>query len=329
MIRVTDVDLPDLAHDYVTEVLASGQLATGRFVERLEALAGEWCGTECVAVSNGTAALALALRIAGVQEGDRVVIPALTFAGTANAVIAVGAIPVCADVGPDRLIDPDHALAVAEKHGARVVVPVHLYGHPVDLEPFHGLTVVEDAAQFIGGPVGFGAISLYGSKTVPAGEGGLLVTEDTEWARVYRNQGMLTRYEHVMAGENLRLSNLAAAVACGVLENLDEILARRRANAARLLERLEGLPGLPPSEGVWHQFVVEVEDRELVAKRMRGFGVETAVHYPTALTDLPWIPDADTPNARRFASTVLSLPVHEHLTTLEVDRVADAFLWSL
>lgn len=323
VIHVTDVRLPPTAFGFVGHVLSTGRLAQGSYVESLESLVAASSQTEhAVAVNSGTAALQLAVETV-CEPGSRVAVPALTFAGTANATYAAGCIPVAVDVGPDRLIDeskiPDNVDAV---------MPVHLYGQKVHLiNP--GVPVVEDAAQAIGHPLTHGGISLYGSKTVGCGEGGVFVTNDPEaadYARVVRNQGMRVKYEHELVGHNLRLSDLHAAVAVAQMTHLAETVKQRRANADLLWQRLEDLPvGLPnPVDHFYHQFVVEVDNRDDIQEFLSLRGVETAVHYPVALTQLSWI-EGDAPYAETLARKVLSLPVHEHLTEREVEFVAAAF----
>jgi perosamine synthetase len=209
------------------------------------------------------------------------------------------------------------------------VMPVHLFGARMDTDRLSH-PVVEDAAQAIGHTIGYGGISLYGSKTVGCGEGGLVVTNDDEiadWIRVFRNQGMRAKYQHVMPGLNLRLTDLQAAVALGALARLPEAIRQRTANADRLWERLFDLPvTLPnPFGHVWHQFVVEVDNRDAVAAYMDEHGVETVVHYPVALSQLEWLESDPAPVAERMATRVLSLPVHEHLTEADVETVASVF----
>jgi perosamine synthetase len=324
VIRVTDVRLPRESIFLANYVMSTGKLAQGWYVDKLESLAAIHCGTtHAVAVSSGTAALSMALMAVGATE-KRVAIPAMTFAGTANAVIAAGGEPVVVDVGEDRFINPDLIPADVD-----FVMPVHLYGARMDV---HRLVhpVVEDAAQAIGHTIGYGGISLYGSKTVGCGEGGLLVTSDDEiadWARVFRNQGMRSKYQHVMPGLNYRITDLQAAVALGVLATLPEIIAQRSANADRLWSLLHDLPvTLPnPFGHVWHQFVVEVDNRDAVAAYMAERGVETGVHYPVSLSQIEWLEADPAPVAERMAARVLSLPVHEHLTEAEVETVASVF----
>lgn len=329
-IRLTDVRVNAAARRYVSHVLDSGKLAQGGFVRALESGMAQLSGvSHAVAVSNGTAALYLALIAAGVQQGDKVILPAFTFAGTANAAHMAGADIVFADIGDDWLIDTDQALDLARKHDARFVMPVHLYGQRVDIQPFveAEMTVVEDAAQAIGHRVRYGAFSFYGSKTVGCGEGGMVVGDEKErfaWMFTARNQGMVSRYAHVMPGFNFRMTDLQAAVAVGQYLDLPAILSLRTAHADYLWQELHDLPvKLPnPFGHTWHLFTMEVDNRDDFRIAMDAAGIETGVYYPQALPDIGWLPDADVPNARRAAQRVVSLPIHEHLTSADMERVA-------
>lgn len=329
-IPLTQVELSYEAKAAAAAVLNSGQLSQGPWVKRLEQQVGLVSRTRyAVAVSNATAALYLALIGAGVEEGDKVIIPAFTFAGTVNAVKMAGAVPVFADIGDDWLIDADHVRALQDSHTV-AVMPVHLYGAIADVKLMpKGLVVVEDAAQAIGAPIGYGAISLYGSKTVGCGEGGVLVGSERDamlWAAVTRNHGMTTQYEHVMPGFNFRMTDLQAAIAVGQLTHLPQVLAARKRNADILWESLHDLPvQLPnPVSHLWHLFTIGTPNRDAVKKRLLELGVESRVYYPQALPDIDWLPDADVPKARKAAAEVLSIPVHEHLTGDDIAHVAEA-----
>lgn len=327
-IRLTDVRPNVNAIKYANVVLGTGKLSQGGFVRALEAGLASVSGTNyAAAVSSGTAALYLALIAAGVEDGDRVVVPAFTFAATASAVKMVGAHPVFCDIGDDWLMDVEQARALADEYDAKAVVPVHLFGARVDIAALDGLNVVEDAAQAIGHKIGYGAISLYGSKTIGCGEGGMVVGDDAErfaWIMAARNQGMAARYQFVLPGFNFRLTDLQAAVAVGQFVDLSAILAMRTMHADLLWQELHDLPvTLPnPFGHTWHQFVIEVDNRDDFRAHLEAAGIETAVHYPQALPDIYFFPDADVPNARRAAARVVSLPIHEHLTNEQMRYVA-------
>jgi len=294
-IRLTDVRVNAAAIKYANTVLMTGHLNQGAFVRALEAGVASLSDTQhALAVSNGTAALYLALVAAGVSEGDRVIVPAFTFAGTANAVNMAGGEVVFCDITDDWLMDT----AQAADLDAEYVVPVHLFGQKVDLHRLTdaGMTVVEDAAQAIGHKIGYGAISFYGSKTIGCGEGGVVVGDETDrfaWMLAARNHGMVEKYEHVMAGFNFRLTDLQAAVAVGQFMELPTILEARRANAEYLWQKWHDLPvTLPnPFGHLWHLFTLEVDNRTEFRKHLDAAGIETGVHYPQALPDIDWLPD--------------------------------------
>lgn len=327
MIPVTDVRINQTTHNIVNSVLDTGRLTQGAWVRSLEEVVAETCGTSfAVAVCNATAGLHLSLAAAGVGPGDEVIVPAFTFAATAHAVQAVGAKPVFADVDEHWLLDWNHAATLVTER-TKAVIPVHLYGQLCDTRLIAPIRIVEDAAQGIGLPIRGGVISLYGSKTIPAGEGGVVVTNserDMHLLRAMRNHGMTGPLEFQFGGLNYRMSELQAAVAVGQLTQLDTVLSDRRRNASVLWSACGGFPVelCNPVDNVWHQFTIGVNQRDVVRQRLHDEGIESRIYYPQALPDYPWLPDADTPRARRAAQRVMSVPVHEHLTSGQVDFIA-------
>lgn len=357
-VPLVQVSVDDEARAAVGRVLDSGHLAQGPVVAELEEAFAAASGTEhCVAVSNGTTALQAALLAAGVGPGDEVVTSPFSFIATVNAVLAVGARVRFADIGPDFCVVPE-AVEAAVGPRTRALLPVHLYGLPADLPALravadrHGLAMVEDAAQahgaaVVGRPVGgwgtAGCFSLYATKNISAGEGGLVTTDDAAVAdrlRTLRNQGMRARYDYAGWGSNWRLSDLHAAIALPQVRRLAVINDRRRANAARLTAGLADVPGLllpgAPAgrDHVWHQYTVQVGPeaaltRDELSAALTAAGVGNAVFYPQALPDVEHLaahPDvvADpVPVARATAARVLSLPVGHHLSDEQVDRVAE------
>jgi perosamine synthetase len=358
VIPVSSVRVGPTAESLVLEVLRSGQLTQGPMVQRLEDQFAAVCGCKhAVAVNNGTSALVAALEILGVGPGAEVITSPFTFVATANAILRVGATVRFADIGSDFNIDPAAAAALVNDRTA-AVMPVHLYGQMADvatllqLLPRQDVAIVEDAAQAHGalldgraaGSFGIGCFSLYATKNVAAGEGGLITTNDdhiAERLRVMRNQGMRRRYAYEVVGDNLRLSDVHAAIAIPQVERLSELTEARRRNADRLIEGLRGTPGLtlPQEIGgrrhVWHQFTVRVThaahlDRDGLAAALADRGVGTGIYYPNALVDYPIYTEHprvscdDVPNARQAAHEVLSLPVHPDLADEDVDRIIDA-----
>lgn len=340
----------------VLEVLSSGRLSSGEWVERFEAAFAAYVGVpHAVATSSGTTALEAVLEALGVGPGDEVVVPAFTFAATANAVVHRGARPVFADIDPQTFnVDPGCVEDLLRRHRrVRGVVAVHLYGLPaavdalVELADRYGVWLVEDAAQAHGAAVRgrrvgsfgvAGVFSFYPTKNMTTGEGGMVVTRDPQLARRVRllaHQGQEGPYRYELVGHNYRMTNLAAALGLGQLEHLDERNAARRRNASELTRAIQGLPGIqPPAEPdgsvhVYHQYTVRALRRDELSRYLKERGVESRVYYPEPVPHtepyrrLGYTPGA-WPQAERASREVLSLPVHPALRPDELRRVADA-----
>jgi len=306
----------------------------------------------CVGVANGTDALELALRAAGVVAGDEVVLPANTFIATAEAVARVGARPVLVDMDPaSYLLDLDAALA-AVTPATRAVVPVHLYGQLAEVERLTdglagtGVTVVEDAAQCQGatrhgrgaGSWGIAATSFYPGKNLGAyGDAGAVVSTDAALATTVRtlaNHGGLAKYVHDLVGCNSRLDALQAVVLRAKLVRLAAGNAARRAAAARYDELLADLDvvrpvTLPGNAHVWHLYVVQVPDRDRVVARLNEAGIGAGIHYPTPLHLTPAFAHLGYragafPHAEAAAGRILSLPLHPHITAVQQEEVVAA-----
>jgi perosamine synthetase len=340
----------------VLEVLSSGRLSSGEWVERFEAAFAAYVGVpHAVATSSGTTALEAVLEALGVGPGDEVVVPAFTFAATANAVVHRGARPVFADIDLQTFnVDPGCVEDLLRRHRrVRGVVAVHLYGLPaavdalVELADRYGVWLVEDAAQAHGAAVRgrrvgsfgvAGVFSFYPTKNMTTGEGGMVVTRDPQLARRVRllvHQGQDGPYRYELVGHNYRMTNLAAALGLGQLEHLDERNAARRRNASELTRAIQGLPGIqPPAEPdgsvhVYHQYTVRALRRDELSRYLKERGVESRVYYPEPVPHtepyrrLGYTPGA-WPQAERASREVLSLPVHPALRPDELRRVADA-----
>ncbi len=339
----------------VLAVLRSGHLAGGARVTELEqAFAAVHGARYAVAVSNGTAALVAALRAHGIGPGHEVITSPLTFVATLNAILEVGATARFAEISEDLTVDPG-SLAALVTDRTRVLLPVHLYGLPADMERVnaiarrHGLVVIQDAAQAHAaqlGPEPIGrfstaTFSFYATKNITCGEGGMITTNDdgvVERLRLLRNHGMRKRYDYALPGYNYRLTDLQAAIANVQLSRLPELTLRRAHNAARLSVGLAGLSGLilPVVPGgrrhVWHQYTVQVTaaarmGRDQLAKFLDAAQIEARPYYPRLVHDYPCYKDhpqvlADgTPRAGRAAEEVLSLPVHPGLQDNDIDRI--------
>lgn len=347
-------ELREEIDDAVARVLRSGWYLLGPEVEAFEAEFAAYCSAEhCVAVGSGGDALSLILRALGVGAGDEVIVPAHTFIATWLAVSDVGATPV--PVEPDLgtfTMDPS-LIEAAITPRTRVILPVHLYGHPAELTAVqavadrHGLAVVEDAAQApgavhngrrVGAAPSTVAFSFYPGKNLGAlGDSGAVVTSDRQLAdkvRLLRNYGSQVKYRHEVLGTNSRTDEIQAAVLRVKLSRLDEWNARRARVAERYLAGLEGLdlelPGVAPWAGhVWHLFVVRTDDRSALAVRLTEAGIGSLVHYPVAVHASPAYAPLGLgpfPLSERLADEVLSLPIGPHLTDAEVGTVIDTLV---
>lgn len=308
----------------------------------------------CVGVGNGTDAIEIALRAAGIGAGDEVILPANTFIATAEAVVRAGAQVVLADCDAQyMLLDPAHVA----KHitpRTRAIVAVHLYGQLAPMEELakvakaHGLLLFEDAAQSQGatrhgrhmGAFGLAApTSFYAGKNIGAyGEAGAVVCNDDELARrmkMMRVHGSETRYVHEIFGFNSRLDSLQAVVLRAKLKRLAAWNAARRQAAARYAELLGGLPQvrlpqtLPGNEHVWHLYVVRVPKRDETLKKLQAEGIGAAIHYPIPIHLQKAFAflgkrEGAFPNAEAAAREILSLPMFPHITAAQQERVAQA-----
>lgn len=351
-------DVRDDALAAVDRVGRSGWLVLGAEVESFEREIADWWGVaHAVGVASGLDAIEIALRCAEVGPGDRVLTTPLTAFATTLAILRAGAVPVWSDVDESGALDLDAAdRALEADPSIRALLPVHLYGHPLDpaalreLGARHGVAVIEDCAQSAGasragsatGLAGIAAAtSLYPTKNLGAmGDGGVLLTADgelAERARRLRNYGQAERYRHVEAGLNSRLDELHAAVLrSALLPRLDGWLRRRAEVADRYVEALDGSPVLRPlrpqdGRSANHLFAVEVLDGEPErhAAALKAAGVSVGRHYPLLCPDQPACADVgsvagELSTARRLAERELSLPLHPYLDDSEVERVVDA-----
>lgn len=334
----------------VDRVLRSGMLAQGPEVLAFEAefSAHFGLGRACVAVNSGTSGLHLGLLSAGVGPGDEVIVPSFTFAATANAVALTGATPVFADIDPGTFcLDPSSVEAAISPRTV-AIMPVHLYGQPADMTALlamaerHGLQIFEDAAQahgasFDGTPVGafgsFGMFSLYPTKNMTSGEGGMVSVASAEverLLRLYRNQGMQRQYENEIVGFNARMTDLHAAIGRVQLTRIDGWTRTRQQNAAFLSAHLEGVlvPTVDPrAVHVYHQYTVRVpEDRDGLARALRNeHQVGSGMFYPVPNHRLPSLRfDVELPETDRAARECLSLPVHPSLSQADLERIVVA-----
>jgi perosamine synthetase len=334
----------------VDRVLRSGVIAQGPEVASFEREFAEQLvdGRTCVAVNSGTSGQHLGLLAAGVGPGDEVIVPSFTFAATANSVALTGATPVFADIEPDYFCLDAAAVEAVVTERTVGIMPVHLYGHPADMDALqavadrHGLKIFEDAAQahdasYQGRKVGtfgtFAMFSLYPTKNMTSGEGGMVACADEDIARMMRllrNQGMEKRYENEVVGFNARMTDLHAAIGRVQLGKVGGWTAQRQANAAFFDSALDGVVVPPVADGavhVYHQYTIRVpEDRDAVAKALaEEHGVGTGVYYPIPNHRLPSFKlELDLPQTEKAAAEVLSLPVHPALDQGDLERIVDA-----
>ena len=308
-------------------------------------------GREVVAVNSGTSGLHLGLLACGIVPGDEVIVPSFTFAATANSVALTGATPVFADIDPTTYcLDPQAAeAAVTDK--TKAIMPVHLYGHPAAMGAFQelcarrGLMLFEDAAQAHGAtldgvPVGafgrFAMFSLYPTKNMTSGEGGMVACETPAVARqvrLLRNQGMERQYQNEIIGFNARMTNVHAAIGRVQLRKLGAWTEQRRENAAFLTQNLTNVVVPTVAEGathVYHQYTIRVpEDRDRIVKALKDeYQIGSGVYYPVPNHRLAslrhYAVGLDLPETERAAKTVLSLPVHPSLTRGDLHRIVEA-----
>ncbi len=341
----------------VDAVLRSGMIAQGPEVAAFEVEFAEHMvgGRACVAVNSGTSGLHLGLIAAGIGHGDEVIVPSFTFAATANSVALTGATPVFADIEPDTFtLDPASVAQVLTDRTA-AIMPVHLYGHPADLDGLAavaqraGVQIFEDAAQahgatYHGGPVGsfgtFGMFSLYPTKNMTSGEGGMVSCADAEIARgvrLLRNQGMEKQYANEIVGLNNRMTDLHAAIGRVQLTKIRGWTAKRQSNAAFLTEHLRGVTVPTVREDcthVYHQYTIRIpgasgpdRDRVMVALR-EEHQVGSGVYYPIPNHELVslarFAPERELVQTRRAADEVISLPVHPSLSDDDLERIVEA-----
>jgi dTDP-4-amino-4,6-dideoxygalactose transaminase len=338
----------------LARVLDSGWFILGPECEALERELAERFGTrDCVTVANGTEAIQLALEALGVGTGDEVITSPLTAAFTALAVVRAGARPVFADLDPATLNVSPAAVEKALSPRTKAVLPVHLYGHPADLDPLlalcrsRGIPLVEDACQAHGAlynaqPVGslgaLGTLSFYPTKNLGAfGDGGAILVSDADLAarlRQLRNGGQADRYHHELSGINSRLDEMQAAILRAKLRHLPAWTERRRALASQYLAGLAGsgveLPVEQPyARAVYHLFVIRHPRRDAVMAALREHGIGSLIHYPVPLHLQKAFAAlggraGDFPVAERAAGEILSLPLYPELDDAQVRAVCAA-----
>lgn len=347
------------AHQGELDAAIRGILETTAFIggkpvnQFEEAYAKEYGVKHCISCANGTDAIYVVLRMLGIGPGDEVITTAASWISTSETIGQTGALPVFVDVDEHYNIDVS-AIESAITPRTRAIIPVHLYGQAAKMDAIveiahrRSLKLVEDCAQahfaeYGGKRVGtFGnaaTFSFYPGKNLGAyGDAGAIVTNDDDLAkrcRMYANHGALVKHQHEMEGINSRLDGLQAAVLSAKLPHIHDWTKRRQLVAAEYRERLHGVPGVflpevaPSATHVFHLFVVRVPNRDGLRDHLTKLGVETGIHYPTALPFLGAYRErrfmaAQFPRAHRNQSEILSLPIFPEMTSEMIAYVADA-----
>ena len=359
MIPVATVEIGEKEKEYVNDCLATGWVSSlGKYVTAFEEAFARFCSARYgVATNNGTTALHLVLAALGIGPGDEVIVPSLTFVATANAVVYTGARAVLVDCQRSTWCMDPEAVAAAITPRTRAIIPVHLYGHPADMDPIlelaekRGIAVIEDAAEAHGaeykgkrvGALGLaGCYSFYGNKIITTGEGGMVVTDDEALAQRMawlRDHAMSKerRYYHPEVGYNYRLTNIQAALGLGQLERIDRILARKREIAALYAARLAGQEGItgspeaPWARNVYWMYSVLIEDsfgltRDEVMAGLRAGGVDTRNFFHPIHTLPPYNQGLSLPVSEDVAARGINLPSYPSLTDDQVVFICDTLL---
>lgn len=334
----------------IKDVLSNMQLFLGENVRELEESFSSFCGTgHGIGVGSGTDAIVLSLRALGVEPGDEVITVSHTFVATAEAILLVGAHPVFVDIDPVTMTMDTSKIEGAITSRTKAIIPVHLYGHPANMDPImdiarrHDLRVIEDACQahgasYRGQPAGSigdtACFSFYYSKNLGAyGEAGMIVTNNDEVAkelRILRDHGSSKKYVHESVGYNSRLDEIQAAILCAKLPNLRKWNDRRRELARMYTDRLKSLPLVTPSEEEWaksvyHLYVVRTEQRDALLEWLHDRGIMAGIHYPIPVhlqeAYAQYAPKGGLPVSEKVADDILSLPIYPELTDEQLEEV--------
>lgn len=344
---------------YVSDCISTGWISSqGEYVRRFEKQFSDFLedDSHCLAVSSGTAALHLALKAIDAGPGDEVIIPDLTFAATANVVLHCGATLICADVDPlTWTLDPAQVASLVTPN-TKAIIPVHLYGHPCDMDPIleiaakNNIYVIEDCAEAQGatykgrqvGTLGdFGCFSFFSNKVITTGEGGMVSTTNKDLAekiKVLRDHGMKPgkRYWHDVAGFNFRMTNLQAAVGVAQMERVDNFLSRRKEIGKRYISKLSMIKGLtvPASvnwaETVYWIFSLLVDEsitgiqRDELAKKLSDLGIENRPFFYPMHVQPPYKQNGNFEVSKRMSTQGISLPSGNEISDQEIDRVCHA-----
>jgi dTDP-4-amino-4,6-dideoxygalactose transaminase len=338
----------------VLEVLRSGMLASGVYVREFEQQFKDYHNSrQAIATSSGTTALHVMLQALNIGPGDRVITTPFSFAATANAILYTGATPVFADIDPlTYTISPLSLENRLKEQNAKAILVVHLFGMPADMAEIAAIAekyrciLVEDCAQahgavYHGQKAGtFGkaaAFSFYPTKNMTSGEGGMVLTDDEdlgETVRILVNQGQRKRYCHEMLGYNYRMTNIHAAIGLEQLKKLDGYNDRRSKNAnfynqALVNPEIKKPVALSDRSHVYHQYTLQVKNREKFTAYLESCGIGYGIHYPSLIPAQPAYKNVpgcsgNWPVARQLAERCVSIPVHPGLSQTDLETIRDA-----
>jgi len=347
-IPLSKMYVDDQIQKVVFNVLNSGRYINGQNLKSFEEEFADLCSTKyAVGVSSGTSAILLSLMALGIGDGDEVIVPSHTFIATASPARFLGATLVYADIDPGTYtIDPAEVQRKITPM-TKAIIPVHLYGHPCDMDPInelaraHNLYVIEDACQAHGatykgkktGSLGdIACFSFYPSKNMTVlGDGGMITTNDSELAqkvRMTRDHGRTQKYVHHLLGLNCRMSEVHAAIGREQLKHLTEWNERRRAVATQYSVLLRDSGVIIPVEREWarhvyYMYVIRVKQRDKLALYLKGKGIGTGIHYPVPVHRQPCLKSyVHLPITEKYVDEILSLPMHPQLSDEQVDYVA-------
>jgi dTDP-4-amino-4,6-dideoxygalactose transaminase len=330
----------------VLKVLNSGVLTQGDEVKKFERNFSKLVDSrESISVNSGTSSLLLALLSLNIGRGDEVIVPAFTFAATANAVVLAGAVPVFADIDNRTFNISVEDVKKKITQNTRAIIVVHLFGLTAEMTSFtelckeKNLLLIEDAAQAhlanaegkVAGTFGDAAcFSFYPSKNMTTGEGGMVVFKDSEPARIarlLRNQGMESRYKNEVVGFNFRMSEIAATLGISQIRKLPKLTEARRINAQFYDEKLPAdiIPYVPPNYyHVYHQYTLTIQhSRDQLKEELEKVGIPSMIYYPIPVNQLPSFKSPkNCPNAEGACSTVLSIPIFPGLSKRNRERIA-------
>lgn len=349
MIPISAPIISESAIQSVIEILKKGELTSGKYVSEFEIQFSKYVNSRnCVAVNSGTSALHLMLLAHNIGPGDEVIVPSFSFAATANAVALTGATPIFCDIDLVSFCISPQSILENISSKTRAVMPVHLYGHPADMDSIKKicekfqLLLFEDCAQahlaqynkqYVGTFGESSAFSFYSTKNMTTGEGGIIVSENLEIIRkmkLLRNQGQIVKYQNEIVGYNNRMSDINAVIGLDQINKIENWTRLRQRNANFFNENLKNvIKPIKKSniEHVYHQYTIRVPDlnRDKFASRLRDLGVGTGIYYPTPIHKLKSFNlNLELINTNIAANEVISIPVHQNLTEMDLEHIVES-----